>query len=225
MRTDLVKKEKAIKLRSKGKSLREIEKILDSPRSTLSGWLRNIKLSKKNKERLHNKWLVALVKARLKAAQVHKKKRLERIKKIKQEVKEFITNASINRLLGELIFAIFYLAEGTKRENSIVVANSNTKILKAFLNLFRYLYQPDKSKFRCCLHLRKDQSEEILKNYWSKALSIPKRQFIKTQFDKRTIKSTFKNYRGVCVVYYFDLSLQRRILYTGEELLKIINKI
>lgn len=226
MKTDTVKKEAAIKLRKKGKSIRDIENILNIPRSTLSGWLRNVKLSKKQKKRLYKKWLAALVKARLKAAQVNRKARIERINTIKRNVKKFISKITVDKILGELIFATFYLAEGTKKENSIVIANSDPIVLKAFLNLFKYLYKPDKSKFRCCLHLRQDQSERQLKDYWSKTLNIPKSHFIKTQFDKRTIKPTFKKYKGVCVVFYYDMNLQRRILYTGKDLLnKMINDI
>jgi predicted transcriptional regulator len=88
IRTDLVKKEKAIKLRKRGRSIRDIEKILGIPRSTLSGWLRDVKLSKKQKERLHKKWLAALVKARLKANEVNKAKRLERMKRFEEKHKE-----------------------------------------------------------------------------------------------------------------------------------------
>ena len=225
MKTDLAKKEAAIKLRKKGKSIRDIEKVLGVNRSTLSGWLRNIELTKEQKTQLHQKWLAALIKARLKAAEINRGARTERIIKIKQEVEGFMSGIEINKTWGELIFSIFYLAEGTKKENAIVIANSNPEVLKSFLNLFRYLYKPDETKFRCCLHLRKDQSGKQSKNYWSEILNISKSQFYKTQFDKRTIKSTFKNYKGVCVLIYLDMNLQRRILYMGEELLQKINKI
>ena len=225
METDLAKKEVSIKLRRKGKSIRDIEKTLGISRSTLSGWLRNIELTKEQKIKLHQKWLAALVKARLKAAEINKNGKLKRIERIKQEVEEFMLGVKIDKTLGELIFAIFYLAEGTKKENSVVIANSNPELLKSFLNLFRYLYQPDNSKFRCCLHLRKDQLERQLKDYWSRILHIPKSQFHKTQFDERTTKPSFGNYKGVCVLFYYDVNLQRRILYIGGELLQTINKI
>lgn len=225
MKINLPKKETSIKLRKSGKSIRYIEKILKVPRSTLSNWLHDIKLSEKQRELLHKKWLNALVKARLKAADVHRNRRIKRIKRIKEDVAKFASKLTMDKTLGEIIFAIFYLAEGTKKECSVVIVNSNPKILKNILNLFRYLYSPKPSKFRCCLHLRMDQSEEQLKKYWAKILNISKSQFIKTQFDKRTVKPTFKKYKGVCVVFYNDVNLQRRILYIGEELLQVIDKI
>lgn len=194
-------------------------------RSTLSGWLKNVELTQEQKEKLYQNWLSALVKARLKASYVHRIERLKRVKKIRQEVEEFTTGIEIDKVLGELIFSIFYLAEGTKRENTITIANLNPHLLKSFLNLFRFLYNPDEKKFRCCLHLRKDQSEIQLKKFWSKTLNIPIFKFHKTQFDKRTVKPTFDDYKGVCVLMYFDMALQRRILYLGEKLLKIMGKL
>jgi hypothetical protein len=220
--TDLNKKRKAIILRKRGKSYRDIEKSLNINRSTLSGWLKDIKLNDKQKEELHNKWLNALAKAREKASLVHKKRRSDRREKIRKEVEDFYLN--IDDKIKEVIFATFYLAEGTKKEGSFAIANSNPLILKSLVNLLRSVYSINEAKFRCCLHLRKDQEENELKKFWSKLLNISKNKFGKTQFDKRTIKKTYDHYKGVCIVYYYDTALQRRVLYLGNKLLEIINK-
>lgn len=221
----LSKKEQAIKLRREGKSLRDIEMNLGIARSTLSGWLKNIKLSKKQQEYLYQKWLQALVKARQKASQVHRKNRKNRMENIKKQVDIFTRNVDFNKELGEIIFAVFYEAEGTKKENSVTIANSNPALLKNLIHLFRYLYSPNESKFRCCLHLRADQNEERLKTFWSEVLNIPKAQFVKTQFDKRTTKPSFEQYKGVCVLMYFDINLQRRILSLGKSIFNKISQI
>jgi len=97
MFTDLAKKEAAIKLRKKGKSIRDIENMLNVNRSTLSGWLKNIELTKEQKIKLHNSWLNALVTARKKAVLVHNKGKKNRIKAAKQEVEEFILNVNIDK--------------------------------------------------------------------------------------------------------------------------------
>jgi len=224
MLTDFAKKESAIKLRKAGKSYRDIENILGVRRSTLNGWFKNIKLSKKQKEKLLNNWKKGLVKAREKAVLWHKNKRNERREKIKKDVEIFFKNLKINNKVGELLMAMFYLAEGGKTENSFMVANSNPQILKSIINLYRNLYELDESKFSCVLHLRKDQNENELKLFWSTLLKIPKHKFTKTQFDKRTIKKTYDHYKGVCVVNYFDMAIQRRILFIGDRLLKTIDK-
>jgi transcriptional regulator with XRE-family HTH domain len=219
---NIEKKEQAIKLRKAGKSYPEIERKLGVPRSTLSGWLSGVKLTKPQTDRLFDNKLKALVEARLIAAKVHKENRLKKIKEADDETSDFISKVKIDKTIGEIIFSTFYQAEGTKNGSAVVIANSNRDILKAMLNLFRYLFNPKESKFSCCLHLRRDQSDDDLKDFWSKALKIPVNQFTKTQFDKRTLKTTYDSYKGVCVISYSDVHLFRRVLFVGNKLVKIL---
>jgi len=80
-------------------------------------------------------------------------------------------------------------------------------------------------KFELCrLNLRMDQSEETMKNYWSKTLHIPKYQFTKTSFERMSTTPTFKEYKGACAVYYCDTNLQKRILTIGEKFLQKMYK-
>lgn len=217
-------KSRATSLRKRGLSIPYIENKLGIPRSTLSGWFKDIKLSTKQRKKLLSNWKNGLASARKKAASWHIEDGNKRRRAIKEEIEKFSSDIKIDKKIGELIMATFYLAEGGKTENSFVIANSNPEILKGIISLQRYLYKIDESKFRCALHLRKDQNEKILKNFWSKILDIPEFKFTKTQFDKRTIKKTYDHYKGVCVIHYFDMALQRRVLYLGDKLLEIINK-
>lgn len=212
----------AMSLRKKGMSLRDIENKMKIPRSTLSGWFKDIELSQIQRKKLLNNWKEGLRRAREKAAVWHKKESDNRRQSIRCEVEKFASGININKEIGELIMATFYLAEGGKTENYFAIANSSPKLLEGIVNLQRYLYKLDESKFRCALHLRKDQNEGTLKHFWSTTLRIPKSQFIKTQFDKRTTKKTYDNYKGVCVVIYYNMALQRRIIYLGEKLLDMI---
>lgn len=218
-------KDDAIALRKSGLSIRHIEKTLDIPRSTLSGWFKNVELSKEQKNKLFSDWKNGLVNARKKASLWHKEEANKRRLAIKAEIENFTLGLNIDKKIGELMLAMFYLAEGGKTENSFVIANSNPQLLKGIISLQRYLYALDESKFRCALHLRKDQNENELKKFWSSNLNIPESQFLKTQFDKRTIKKSYESYKGVCVLIYYDMALQRRILYLGEKILEIIKNL
>jgi len=76
-------KDRAIKLRKRGLSIGKIERRLKIPRSTLSGWFKNIELTPKQKEKLLNDWKNGLIKAREKAVLWHntqKEKRLQEAK-------------------------------------------------------------------------------------------------------------------------------------------------
>ncbi|MBM3206414.1 MAG: hypothetical protein FJZ43_02240 [Candidatus Staskawiczbacteria bacterium] len=215
-------KEKAISLRKRGFSIGYVEKKLGISRSTLSGWFKNIELTKEQKERLLQNRKLGLISAQKKGGQWHAYQGNQRRAVIRRDIEKLFPKKVFNKKTGELIIAAFYLAEGSKKENAFSIANSNPTILKCIINLLRYLYALDESKFRCCLHLRNDQNEKKVKNYWSNLLNIPKEKFHKTQFDKRTTKKTYRYYKGVCVVYYFDIALQRRVLYLGEKLLDVV---
>lgn len=70
----------AFRLRKGGFSIRDIEKRLGIPKSTLSGWLQKVELSEEQSKKLLARWRKALVKARKKAVQWHhaeKGKRLQ----------------------------------------------------------------------------------------------------------------------------------------------------
>jgi len=203
--------------------LKYIEKKLGIPRSTLHGWLKDIKLSEIQRKKLFDNWQNGLAEARKKAVLWHNKGRNERRDSARKEVEKFVSNIDIDKNIQEIILATFYLAEGGKTENCFALANSNPDILIGITNILRKVFTIDETKFRCCLHLRKDQNEKEIKTFWSKILVIPETRFLKTQFDKRTIKKTYAHYKGVCVLYYFDLALQRRILFLGKKLINIIN--
>jgi hypothetical protein len=224
MPKNLNRKKKAVELRKNGESIRHIEKSLCVPRSTLNYWFKDIEISDIHKRILYRKWQLALIKARAKARLIKIANRQERIQKIRTEARDIIEETIINKPLYEIIFATFYIAEGAKTEGAIKIANSNPEVISSVLCLFRYLYSPEEKKIRCCLHLRIDQSEISLKKFWSKKLNIPVSQFTKTQFDKRTKKPSFKNYKGVCELYYGNTDLQRRVIAIGEEFFNSINK-
>ncbi len=111
-------KEKAISLRKKGLSIKYIEKKLEINRSTLSGWFKNVQLTEVQKEKLLQDWKNGLIKARKKASQWHIAQGNQRRATIREEVEKFIPEKVLDKKTGELIMAAFYLAEGTKKENS-----------------------------------------------------------------------------------------------------------
>ncbi len=85
----------AVKLRRKGFSIGKIEYHLGIPRSTLSGWLKNIELSQKQKEKLTQNWKNALVKARKKAVLWHNAQKEKRLKKAENQAIETIRGIDI----------------------------------------------------------------------------------------------------------------------------------
>jgi len=209
-------KPNAIEMRERGLSIREIERLLKIPRSTLSGWFKNIKLTEIQKERLNKNWLKALNTARKKAIIWHNLQKETRMLEAKNEASKILNNINHkDMVLLEIALAMLYLGEGSKK-NLTSLGNTNPLILKFFIKSIKVLYGIHKSEIKCNLHLRSDQNKQRMIEYWSKELNISKSSFSATK-DKRKVKSkTYTNYNGVCVVRCGRVSLQRKLGFIGE---------
>ena len=207
----------ALSLRINGYSIGDIERKLDIPRSTLSGWFKNIKLTKEQKSILFKKSLKSLANAREKAIKWHHLQKKNRLLNAENEALDVLLKANLhNKILLEIAFAMLYLGEGSKN-NLTSLGNTNPLIVKFFIKSVKVLFGIDESQIRSEVHLRNDQDGNEMINYWSNQLEIPKTSFTAIK-DKRPVKSkTYPNYKGVCVVRCGKIAIQRRVTYLGEE--------
>ena len=103
-------KYKAINLRKKGLSLKQVESRLAIPRSTLSGWFKNIKLTEDKKKILHNNWKNALVEARKRAVVWHNEQKKKRLLDAQQKATEILNRIDIkNKDIIDLALSLLYL--------------------------------------------------------------------------------------------------------------------
>ena len=211
-------KPKAIKLRGEGLSLRDIEQQIQVPRSTLSGWLKNIKLTDKQKADLKHKWRNALKKARVGASLWHKAQKEERLETARKEAISTLDRIDTNdRKILELALAMLYLGEGSKKKADTAMGSSDPLILKFFVTLLKRLYGISPEKIKCQLSLRADQNPEKITEFWSKELNLPKSNFYYFNLDKRTIGSkTYPSYKGVCAVRCGNIAIQRKLIFLSN---------
>ena len=219
-------KPKAIFLRQKGLSIRRVEKYLKIPRSTLSGWFKNVRLTKRQKERLCREWKKALVKARAKAVVWHNAQKQARLSLAQNQAQETLKNINLSDYYTlDLALAILYLGEGFKKAIGTGMGNSDPSILRFFIAALKRNYNVPVEQIKCALHLRSDQNPDKLKNFWSKKLSIPLKNFGATSIDQRTFGSkTFDDYKGVCVVTCSNVAIQRKLMYLSKLYCKEITK-
>ena len=196
-----------------------VERKLGIPRSTLSGWFKDIKLSKKQKKRLSNNKLMALSKARKNAVLWHNAQKTKRLEQASQQAQQMLQHIQKNnKYILELALAILYMAEGRKTADMTSLGSSDVRILKFYLGALRKLFKIDETRLRCSLFLRADQQSLTLKRFWSRQLNVPLKNFIQIQKDKRTIGiKTYSHYKGVCAVTYSDISIKRRLVAIAEE--------
>ncbi len=218
-------KEDIIKYRLKGNSIRDIEKKFGVPKSTLSGWFKDVKLSESKKKILDKRWRKALIYARTKSVIWHKNEKKKRIELAEKEGESVIEKLKFNSNEIDIALAMLYLGEGTKSGVCTAIGNSNPLILKFFIYALEKNYSFNRNNMRCELHLRADQDEKKLKEYWSKELCIPITNFTATSFDQRTRgRKSYLDYKGVCVLRCGTVAIQRKLVYLSrrfcEEIIK-----
>jgi hypothetical protein len=220
MRTDLIKHKEAVRLRRRGLSIKKIQTRTGVSLSTLSGWLRKVELTEKQRTKLHRDWRQALVKARVKAVKWHRTQREERERIVRNKVDlDYKSVIQRNRTVTEIALAMLYLGEGAKTRSQLGLGNSDPKVVRFYVDALRKLYSVPDSKLRVDLHLRADQDERTLKRYWSRQINVPLSRFNYVIKDKRTVgKPTYPGYKGVCFVAGGGVEIQRRLLYLAEVL-------
>lgn len=211
--------EEAIRLREAGLSIRSIELALGVSRSTLSGWLRGVKLTEAQEKALRTSWINGLVSARLAASYKNRKKKLERLDFAKERAFKIVDAIDLEETnVSKLALALLYSGEGFKVAEETSLGNSDTKIVTAFYRLLDKVYGIDKNRLRIYLHLRADQSPLTEMKYWGRILDLTPKYFKIAPVDKRTIgKKTFEGYHGVCAVRYYDVSIKRELVEIAKE--------
>lgn len=188
----LREKEKAIKLRKKGLSYGEILKQVPVTKASLSLWLRNVKLSKRQQGRLIKKSLAGLSLG----AKVKKENRILRTQQIKKEAIKEIGKIGKKQLW--LIGVALYWAEGSKQKEYRVselvsFANSDPKMILIFLYWLQNFCAVENKDIAFYIYLHETADGEKVKKYWSKLTGLPLSRFQKIIWKKHKVKTIRKN--------------------------------
>lgn len=174
----------AIKLRKKGKSYSQIGGELNVPKSTLSVWLKDVKISAeaKNKiqERIKSTSLEKLIernKNRPKVVEAqHKKIREAAEIESKKYLKDPLFIAGLSLYWGE---GYKRGAEGSKWK-SIDFTNSDSEMIQVMIKFFVKFFKITPKEMRAQIMLHDSSKTTITVDYWSKITGIPATNFIKT---------------------------------------------
>jgi transposase-like protein len=214
-------KAKAIALRKQGWSYGEIGSKLGVSKSTLSGWLADVKLSPRQIKILSSR--SSVVRAE-KVRTVKAEKKKSRLEHVFSSVARDIEQGGVDFVSGFYL----YWGEGTKTAPyTVSLTNSDPAIIVAFLKWLA-LFNVSTEMVRAKLHLYRDQNDLQMKTYWSRVTSIPIRNFNKSYVkDSRSIDKTYKGMfgNGTCVVAYHNRDVHEYILQGIEYLRKKYQKL
>lgn len=224
MKPRLEDKKQAIELRLSGKSYREIITIIPNlSKSTLSGWLRNVKLTPAQEKRLGKNIKKITYNARVKSAWAKKKKRLRQTKRVIEEAKRELPN--LLKIPLFLVGLSLYWAEGSKSSEKIQFANSDPRLIRMMIKWFRKICKVPKEKLKIHIYIHKVYKNENCEEFWSKVTGVPVSRFGKTTY-KPTPHRVKKNldYKGVCRIDINNVALFRKIMAWEQGISEIFSK-
>lgn len=206
-------KQKAIKLRRKGFSYNQITAKLKVPKSTLSGWCRDVALTRKQALQLFDNKLKGAAKGRIIGAKMQQEKRLKITNELLERGKNDV--GKLSRRDKFIAGISLYEAEGTKGDKSAVFTNSNAKLILFMMDWFRNFCHVSESRFRGSIWLHEGLNELKAKKYWSQLTKIPLSQFYKTyiarnKISSKKIRKNLHNY-GIFSITISDKSVLRLI--------------
>ena len=206
-------KERAIALRKKGRSLKEISELLKIAKSTTSVWLANITLSISAQKRLAQKQILGQYKT------VLLKRRQKDIRRKAEEAKanKIIRKIRFSKDYIKLCCALMWWCEGNKNSSFLRFTSSDVTLIRNFLSLLRKGFMLDESKFRALVHLHAYHNEDTQKRFWSQVTKIPISQFHKSFQKNNSGKRKKENYPGCIAVTYYDVRIAKELeaLYNG----------
>lgn len=191
-------KNKAIELRSKGKSYSEISRVLIVPKSTLSEWFKKYPWSKEIGRNLVEK---SKQKSKIILKELNNIRGNDLSRLYLQAEKEANEDFEVLKYHPLFISAMMiYWGEGDKRsKNRISVTNTEPAMLKIFIYFLKNMCSFPEDKIRAWILAYPDMDIEKTKLYWIKNTGLKESNFRKTIVIKGKSKINRLTY-GVCTV-------------------------
>lgn len=211
----LKEQQEAIRLRQQGLSYREIRLQIPVSKGTLSLWLRNYPLSRKQLQRLKDQRHSGIEKFR----ETMRKKREARLTQTYQEQKQKWLPLSDNELFLAGLF--LYWGEGSKADRHLIsISNTDPTVIKVAMHWMQKSLHLPLEKIKVRLQLYSDMDIKKTISFWSDTLGIPKSHFGKT-YVKQTKRSKIHHKGfgyGTCAVYCHKTVIKEQLLMTIQAM-------
>ena len=177
MRTD---REAARKLRLRGKSYTEIQRLLGVPKSTLSTWFSSLILSEKLQAQIRQRTSQHSLAGLLAGNRAQTDRAIRRARSESEVGRRLIGELSDRELL--LVGIALYWAEGYKRpkirngrpvtHHPVSLTNADPRLIQVFLRFLRCLFSVSDAQLKISIRMFEHQNETTLRNFWSEMTGI-----------------------------------------------------
>src|SRR3989338_617423 len=228
------KRELAIKLRLSGKSYTQISRELIVAKSTLSSWLANIEIGEGAREQINARGRAKAIEALVKRNRQQTVLAIERATKLQNDFSRRIGSLSRRDVL--MIGLALYWAEGHKRlivkdgkertYHPVELTNSDPGIVKIFIRFLRETFGVVPRDIKVELRLFEHQDAGRAIDFWSKATSIPRKNFRKPYYgisiSSRGKRPYYRLEHGIIRIVLSKTVLFHKILGGIEGIKKLV---
>ena len=207
----------AVKLRKNGYSYGYISQQTNKSKSTISQWLKNIKLNQKEINNIKEK---AKQNKKI-SSQILHKNAIERSKNSYDWASLVVNQHKFDTFDYQLICSLLYWGEGSKTGNRVEFTNSDPKMIKMFIKSLTLGFNVDINKIKANLHLHEHHSESKQIKYWSETIKIPIDNFNKTFWKQNSKIIIRKGYPGCIRLCYYSKEVVDKIKALYQNLSKI----
>lgn len=199
----------ARRLRAQGYSLHAIAEQLHVAKSSVSLWVRNIRLDSAQIKLLAGKPFTS------DAIELRRAARLAN-EASKRGAIQAAATAEVPRFTNQELWfmgVMLYWAEGGKTQRMVRFSNGDPQMIRIMMQFFRTICNVPESKFRGYIHIHPDLGHQEAERYWSAVAGIPIEQFFKT-YRKPNKSSQNKKHSlpyGVLDIYVLDTALFLKI--------------
>lgn len=188
-------KQKAIELRKKGLTYKEIMEQLSVSKSNLSGWFKYINYTEVELKDINDRISKNQTSARLRASFTNRSRRLKREELVFDESIKIFAKYKKNPLF--IIGVTLYWAEGGKRTDQFQFVNSDPEMIKFMVFWIENFLHCKKDDIGYRLYMHKIYNYENCEDFWAKFIGVKKDIFYKTIYKptKHKVKKN-PNYMG-----------------------------
>lgn len=212
-----IEKNKALKLRRKGKSINEIAAELSIAKSTVSSWCRDVQLGLKQIERLAKRQKSGSYKGRMKFLERIRRERIEEVALMREKGIKDVGNLIKRDLF--ITGVAMYWSEGYTYPggDQVGFTNSDPKMILLMLRWFKEICNIPDDNISLQVKINEIHKDRIKKveNYWSNITKISIGQFNKTVLIKSKAKKIYPNsgdyYGTLRITVRKGTKLRRRI--------------
>jgi predicted transcriptional regulator len=216
---------KALELRKQGQSIKDIAKLLNVSRGSVSLWCQRVILTDNQKRILKEKQISAGQRGRQMGADKNKTMRLDAL-----EIARLYAENKVKSISTQELFFLglgIYWGEGVKsRTSQAAVVNSDPRILRIMIKWFIDCLEIKKEEFRPYVYISfmHQNREQVIMNYWSKTLKLPLSQFKSPIYLHQKPKQKYVNHDSYFGVVALRVQKNTHLKYRILAMLEAINQ-